>query len=300
MNNNEFSVMHYLRGSENSPGLYFLASLLGGRSGTIELICVEEHIPDIGDDSRRELAREQRKEYERPDPETLISRAKKTFEELRPNFSVSTHIYSGDPVEEVSNQLDREVYDLLSLEARGRGGFRRTILGVHVNELVQISPIPTLVHKGELKECEQVLIHVPNDEDRCASLVTYFADLLEGTKPVITFLSVLPDEDEKFEGYFSGEEDYLRGSIENYDREEFRYLKIARDILADRDMDAEDRYRIGNTQEEIITEAKEGRYDLMAFFPEKENILTSLWSGDKSLELMQEIDISFLKYQNSR
>ncbi|MEF8799006.1 MAG: universal stress protein [Candidatus Bipolaricaulota bacterium] len=299
MNNNQFSVLHYLRRSDNRTALYFLASLLGEFTGTIELICVEEHIPDILDDSRRELARKQREEHEPPDPETLISRAKTTLEELGPKFSVSARISSGDPVKEVLNQLDREVYDLLSLEAHGRGGFRRTILGAHVNELVQKSPIPTLVHKGELKECEQFLIHVPNDEDRCASLVTYFADLVEGTKPVITFLTVLPDEDEKFEGYFSGEEDYLKKSIKNYDREEFRYLKIARDILNDRDMDAEDRYRIGNTQEEIITEAKEGRYDLMVFFPEKKNILTNLWSGDKSLELMQEIDISFLKYQNS-
>lgn len=299
MNDNEFSVLHLLKGSENSTTLYFLASLLGERTGTIELICVEEHIPDIVDDSRRELARKQSEEREKSDPETLIARAKTTLEDLSSNFSVSTSISSGDPVEEVLNQLDRNVYDLLSVEAHGRGGFRRTILGVHVHELVQRSPVPTLVHKGELKECEQVLIHVPNDEDRCAALVTYFADLLEGTKPVITFLTVLADEDEKFEGYFSGEEDYLRESIENYDRKEFRYLKIARDILNDRDMGAEDRYRIGNTREEIITEAKEGRYDLMAFFPEKENILTNLWSGDKSLELMQEIDISFLQYQNS-
>ncbi|MCF7890105.1 universal stress protein [Candidatus Bipolaricaulota bacterium] len=299
MGKNEFTVLHHLRGAENYAALDFLASVLNGPGGHVQLVYVEERIPDIEDDSRRKLARKQCEKTERPDSEDLVNRAKERLEKIGPDFSVSFQTTFGDPVEEVLGQLGRGGYDLLSLEAHGRGGFRKNILGAHVNELVQEAPIPTMVHKGELKECERILIHVPNDRNRCAGLITYFADLFRGSEPAITFLTILEDEDEKFEGYISGEEDYLKESIENYDRDEFGYLNIARKILDENEMEAEVRYRIGDTREEILTEAKEGRYDLMAFSPEKENILSSLWSGDKSLKLMQEIDISFLKYLKS-
>lgn len=299
MDNDEFSVLHSVRESEDIVSLEFLASLLAELKGNIQLIYVKERIKEIEEEPRRELARKQREERESIDPDALLSRTKSKLEELVPNLTVSTIMASGDPVEEVLSHLDGGKIDMLSLEAHGRGGFRENILGAHVNKLVQNSPVPTLVHKGQLKDCERVLIHVPNDEERCVKLVNYVSNLFRGSAKTITFLSILADKDEKFEGYISGEEDYLRESIENYDREEFGYLKIAQEILEERGLEAEARYRIGSTQEEILTEAKEGRYDLMAFSPKKENVLASMWSGDKSLKLMQEIDISFLKYPES-
>ncbi|MBS3788740.1 universal stress protein [Candidatus Bipolaricaulota bacterium] len=299
MKKNEFNVLHYLRKSENYAALDFLASLLSGLGGNIHLIYVDERITEIEDDSRRKLAREQREETETPELEHVVNQAKTKLEEVATDFSVSSHIALGDPVEEVLDRLDRNSFDLLSLEAHGRGGFRKNILGAHVNELVQVTPLPAMVHKGEQKNCKRILIHIPNDRDRCATLVTHLTELFHGSDIAITLLTVLAEGDKKFEGYTSGEEDHLRESIENYDRDEFGYLDIARKILDDQDLEAEVSYRIGITQEEILTEAKEGRYDLIAFSPEKEDIISSLWSGDKSLNLMQEIDISFLKYLES-
>ncbi|MBS3736191.1 MAG: universal stress protein [Candidatus Bipolaricaulota bacterium] len=299
MGKSEFDVLHYLRGSKDYAALDFLASVLRGKGGNLQLIYVDERFPDIEDDSRRKLARKQHEETEKLEAKDVVNRAKAKLRETAPNFSVSSHTALGDPVEELLGQLDRNAFDLLSLEAHGRGGFRKNILGVHVNEFVQETPIPTIVHKGEQRNCERILIHVPNDRDRCADLLTYLTELFQGSDVAITLLTILTDGGEKFEGYISGEEDYLKRSIENYDRDEFGYLDIARKILNDRDLEAEVRYRIGVTQEEILTEAKEGRYDLMAFSPKKENILSSLWSGDKSLNLMQEIDISLLKYPES-
>lgn len=296
MDSDEFSVLHMVRESEDVVSLEFLASLLTNLKVNIQLIYVKELMPEIEEKSRRDLAREQREERESVEPDALMSRSKSKLAELMPNFRVSSLMTSGDPVEEVLSTLNDNRIDLLSLEAHGRGGFRENILGAHVNKLVKESPVPTLVHKGQLKDCERVLIHVPNEQERCANLVNYVSRLFQGTELTLTFLSILADGDEKFEGYISGEEDYLRESIENYDREEFGYLEMAQEILEERGLEAKARYRIGGTQEEILTEAKEGRYDLMVFSPEKENVLTNMWSGDKSLKLMQEIDISFLKY----
>lgn len=296
MSSDELSVLHSVRHSEDMVALEFLATLLSDLTGNIQLIYVKELIQEIEEESRRELAREQRKERESIEPDALLSRTKSKLEDLMPEFTVSSIIKSGDPVKEVLSRLNSNGIDILSLGAHGRGAFRKNILGAHISKLVQESRVPTLVHKGELRNCERVLIHVPNDRHRCAGLVTFLTDLFHGSDMAITFLTILADGDEKFEGYVSGEEDYLKGSIENYDREEFDYLEMARDILEKRGLEAEARYRIGDTQEEILTEAKEGRYDLVAFSPEKENALASMWSGDKSLKLMQEIDISFLKY----
>lgn len=296
MGKSEFDVLHYLQRSKDYTALDFLASVLKGKGGNIQLIYVDEQFSDIEDDSRQKQARRQNEGNENLKAEDVVSRAKARLEEAAPGFSVSSHIALGDPVEEVLVQLDRNDFDLLSLEAHGRGGFRKNILGAQVNELVQEAPIPTIVQKGEQRNCERILIHVPNDRDRCADLLTYLTELFQGTDTAITLLTVLTDEDEKFEGYISSEEDYLKKSIVNYDRDEFEYLDIAQIILNDRGLEAEVRYRIGAAQEEILTEAKEGRYDLMAFSPEKEEIFSNLWSGDKSLNLMQEVDISLIKY----
>lgn len=297
MHNEDIKVLQYLRANiENNPALGFLASILGGKAGKLDMMYVEVILNRIADDARRDLAEEQRNQKERPAPEEVFPLARRRIEDVLPEFELRTLSPAGDPVEQVLNQLRKEEYDLLSLQAYGKGGFRKNILGAHVNSVVKESPVPTLVHKGELNSCERVLIHVPNDRERSTNLTSYLAELLEGAKPAITFLVILSEEGEKFEGYTSGEEEYLMESLENYAREEFGYLDMAQEIIAEQGIEADVRYRTGEIQEEILAEAKEGRYDLLAFSPEKQNILTSMWSGDKSLELMRDIDISVLEF----
>jgi len=297
MNNEDISVLHHLRAvTESNPALSFLASILSGRDGKLDLIHIKEILDRITDDARRDLAEEQRNQEERPSQEEVISLAERIMEEAVPEFDLNMLSASGDPVKQVLNQIEKEEYDLLSLEAYGKGGFRKNILGAHVNKIVKKSPVPTLVHKGELDACERVLIHVPNDKERSTNLISYLANLLRGSRPAITFLVILTEEGEKFEGYTSGEEEYLKESLENYAREEFGYLDLAQDIISEQGMEAEVRYRTGEVQEEILAEAKEGRYDMLAFSPERQNMLTSLWSGDKSLEVIRGIDISVLEF----
>jgi len=297
MNTENITVLHHLRANKKSNSeLGFLASILSGKAGKIDMMYVEEVLARITDEARRDLAEEQRIKEERPAPEEVLSLARQKMSETLHEFQLNTISPAGDPVELVLNRLKDEKYDLLSLEAYGKGGFRKNILGAHVNKIVSKSPIPTLVHKGELDSCERVLIHVPNDRERSTNLTNYLANLLEGSKPAITFLVILSEKGEKFEGYISGEEEYLEESLENYAREEYGYLDLAQEIISERGIDADVRYRTGEIQEEILAEAKEGRYDMLAFSPEKQNILTSMWSGDKSLELIRDLDISVLKF----
>ena len=300
MTDGKLSVLHHIRAySKNSAGIEFLASILKGKTGTLDLLYVEEILEDIEDDSRRDLAEEQKPEKEKPSAEKIISNTRTAMSELLPEFNLSSISTSGDPAEEVLTLGTQKDYDLLSLAADRKGGFKNSILGAHGNKIVKASTIPTLVHKGELDSCERLLIHIPNDRERCTDLVTYLTDLFEGSKPAITFLVILSKESEKFEGYTSGEEEYLKESLENYAREEYSYLDMAQEIINERGLEADVRYRAGEITEEILTEAREGRYDLMAFSPEKQNILNSLWSGNKFLEVIKEIEVSVLKFPSA-
>jgi len=300
MTDGRLSVLHHIRAyAKNSAGIEFLASILKGKTGTLDLLYVEEILEDIEDDSRRDLAEEQKPEKDKPSAEKLLSNTETSMSELLPEFNLNSIYTSGDPAEEVLKFGRREDYDLLSLKAYGKGGFKKSILGAHGNKIVKASTMPTLVHKGKLDSSERLLIHVPNNKKRCTNLVSYLANLFDGSKPAITFLVILSEEGEKFEGYTSGEEEFLEESLENYAREEYSYLDIAQEIISERGMDADVRYRTGEITEEILTEAREGRYDLLAFSPEKQNILTSLWSGDKSLKVIRDIEVSVLKFPST-
>lgn len=297
MVNEKINVLHHLQITpEGNVILRFLSSILEGKGGVVDLICVEEVLADINDGGRRELAGEQQEQSATAPAKEMIKRAREELQTLTPRFSLNPLLASGDPVEEILAQLERKHYDLLSLQAYERGMFKKSVLGPHVNEIVQRTTVPTLVHKGELASCERVLIHIPNERQRCTNLVTYLANLLEAADPAITFLVILSESSEKFEGYTSGEEEYLLKSMENYAREEFGYLDTAEAIMESHGVDTEVRHRIGETSEEILKEAKEGRYDLLAFAPEKPNVLKSLWSGDKALKVMQDVGISVLKF----
>ena len=290
-------LLYYDQGAaEDKSALRYLKSLLGDREVTISLIYITEELGDVENEKRRDLAKEQRNQQDRLKKDKALQAAKEIFEPLMLNMEILTLEKEGDPVEKVQREIERGDYDFLSLAAFGRGAFAKDVLGAHAKPLVKNSKIPTLIHKGKLEECEKVLIHVPNDKDRCLRFIRFMVDLLEGSRPSVTFLSIIENGHHKFEGYTSAEDRKLTEALGDYDREELKYLKIAQRILEERDFEAEIRYRIGDLVTELLNEAKEGRYDLMAFAPEKPGMLMNLWQGDESFEIMRDIEISALKF----
>lgn len=301
MEDRTVSVLHHLqRVPEDKTSLYFLASLLQGKRCSVDLLSVEEHPEAIDDEARKELAREQREKQTQVDVDTAMQEGKRILTEHLGQANVNVLESSGDPAREVLQMLDKRQYDLLSLAAYGRGGFRKTILGAHVNKLVRETQVPVLVHKGDISSCERILVPVPNDHDRCTKFTAFLASLLPAAKQAtITLLVIFSEEHEMFEGYTTGEQKQLIDSIENLNREELKYLDIAQQQFAEEGIETEVRGRIGDIGDQILNEAKEGRYDMMAFAPQKPNVLSSLWSGDKSLEVIRNIEISPLKFPPS-
>ncbi|MFB6215176.1 MAG: universal stress protein, partial [Candidatus Bipolaricaulia bacterium] len=261
----------------------------------IDIIYVTEKSSEVEEKRRRDLAREQREHFSSVGSEEALEEARSIFSETTVNVITTSH--TGDPVEEVIHKLGEQQFDLFALTAFGRGGFSKEILGAHVKPILEKTSLPVLIHKGELTSCERVLMHVPNDEERCINLANYLSRFLKHSKPSVTFLSILEEGHPHFEGYTSPEdEEGLAEVRKDYEFEEKAYLQKAKDILTEEGIEAEIRHRIGGLSDELLKEAKEGRYDLMSFAPEKPGLLQSLWEGDVSFEIIRDVEISVLKF----
>ena len=289
-------ILYYSQGrKEDKNALTYLRSLLSGKVDEIDIIYVTEKSSEVEEERRRDLAKEQQEHFSRLESEEALDEAENVFSNT--SINVITTSSSGDPVEEVIHKLGERNYDLFALTAFGRGGFSKEILGAHVKPILEKSELPVLIHKGELASCERVLMHVPDDRERCINLANYMKKFLKHSQPFVTFLSILEEGHPYFDGYTSSEdEESLAEVLEDYEFEEKEYLQKAKEILTEEGIEAEIRHRIGDLSDELLKEAREGRYDLMTFAPEKPGLLQSLWEGDVSFEIIRDVEISVLKF----
>ena len=289
-------VLYYSQGrKEDSNALNYLKSLLDENVDEIDIIYVTEKSSEVEEKRRRDLAKEQREQFGSVESDEALQKARDIFSST--SLKVITTSSSGDPVEEIKQELEGKQFDLLTLSSFGRGGFTKEILGAHVKPLLERSSLPILIHKGELRACERVLMHVPNDEERCLNLARYLSRFLRHSKPIVTFLSILEEGHPHFDGYTSPEdEEGLAEVRKDYEFEEKEYLQTAQEVLTGEGIDVEIRHRIGSLPSELLKEAREGRYDLMTFAPEKPGLLQNLWQGDVSFEIIRDVEISVLKF----
>lgn len=289
-------VLYYSQGrEEDKKALIYLRSMLSDALDQLTIFHITEEISAVDEKKRRDLAKEQSKHLASVEREETFKNADNLFEDT--SVELITGSATGDPVEEVTKKLRNKEFDLFSLTAFGRGGFAREILGAHVKPILERSNIPILIHKGKIRSCERVLMHVPNDKRRCINLSRFMGKLLKFSKPAVTFLSVHGEGHPHFEGYTSPEDEQglteVRG---DYEEEERDYLATAKEILLEEGVEAEIRHRIGDMTTEMLSEAKEGRYDLMTFAPERPGVLESLWHGDTSFQVIRDVEISVLKF----
>lgn len=295
----ELNILYYDQGTEeDGAALKYVKSLLGDSEGTLQVLYVKENPSAVGDEKRQNLAEEQRKQKTIAACEPSLEKAESIMADLK-NMEVELTRLKGDPVKEVKGLLSKGSYHLLVMTAFGRGGFSKDLIGAHAKPLVQQFGVPVLLHKGKLETCERILINVPPNRERCLSFARFLSLLLGGSRPAITFLSIIENEHRHFEGYTSAEESRLTEALEDSDREELEYPVAAQRILEQEGFDAEVRHRSGDMTQEMLNEAREGRYDLMAFSPEEHGPLQQLWFGDESFEVMRDIEISVLKVPGS-
>ncbi len=289
-------VLYYSQGrEEDNKALIYLRSMLSEALDQLTIYHITEEISAVEEKKRRDLAQEQSQHLASVEREETFQNADDLFGET--SVELITGSAAGDPVKEIMKKLADREFDLFSLTAFGRGGFAREILGAHVKPILERSNIPVLIHKGKIRSCERVLMHVPNDKERCIDLSRFMSQILKSSKPAVTFLSVHEEGHPHFEGYTSPEDEQglteVRG---DYEEEQSDFLTTAKEILLNEGVEAEIRHRIGDMTTELLSEAREGRYDLMTFAPEKPGVLESLWHGDVSFEVIRDVEISVLKF----
>lgn len=290
------NVLYYSQGrEEDQNALSYLKSMLSKSLEQLTVLYITEEISAVEGKKRRDLAKEQSKHTMNVEREETFDNADITFDDT--SVELVNLSAKGDPVEEVSKKLNDKEFDLFVLTAFGRGGFAKEILGAHVKPILKQSNVSILVRKGNIKSCERVLMHIPRDTDRCVKLARFISRLFKYSNPTVTFLSVLEEGHPHFEGYTSPEDEQGLAEVRrDYEEEEREHLNIAKKILLTEGLETEIRHRIGNLTTELTSEAREGRYDLMVFAPEKPGVLESLWHGDTSFEIIRDIEISVLKF----
>ncbi len=294
----KLKVLYYNQGAvADEAALRFFKCMIGDSEAEIDMIYVSEQPSEVENERRRELAKEQRLNRDVLESEEALKKG----EELITSDKISVKKFSlgGDPVEELEWMVNKKDYDLFAVTTFRRGGFTKDVLGVHVKKLVQQLEIPLLVHKGEVEICNGVLIYVPSEigsEKHFLEFIRYMADMLKESNPSVTFLSVMEEDQHRFEGYTSSEDPYMEKVVEEYDREGAENIRKAQEIFEENGLDSDVRQRRGKAIKGLIDEAKEGRYDMMAFAPSEPGLLENLWQGDESFEVVRDIEIAVLKF----
>ena len=294
----KLKVLYYHQGAvADDAALKFFKCMIGNMEANIDMIYVSEHLSAVENEKRRKLAEEQRFQKDILGSEEALKKGEEII--ISENISVKKFALEGDPVEELDWLVKKENYDLIAVTTFRRGGFTKDVLGVHVKKLVQQLEVPLLVHKGEVEMCSGVLIYIPSkiaNEKHFLEFIRYMADLLKKSKPSITFLSVMEENQHRFEGYTSSEDPYMEKAVEDYEREGIKNIEKAQKIFKDNGLESDIRHRRGKAIQGLIDEAKEGRYDMMAFAPSEPGLLENLWQGDESFEVVRDIEIAVLKF----
>ena len=168
---------------------------------------------------------------------------------------------TGRMAEEVVRQAQATPYDLVVIGSRGRRGMVRLLLGSVALRVAEHAPASVLVVKGRARDLKRFLIassagpvseHTVRFASRLARALGTSVTLLHVMSQLPLTENALPHDLEA-----SAEELIQRGSREGV------HLSRMLDLLTAEEVAARAVVRHGPVLDEIIAEAREGRYDLL-------------------------------------
>ena len=174
---------------------------------------------------------------------------------------VTIHRRTGRVADEVVRQVRAVPYDLVGIGSRGRRGVVRLLLGSVARRVTEHAPASVLVVKGRARDLRRFLVcssagpvseHTIRFAGRLAGALGASVTLLHG-------MSQLPlVEDAVYEDLEASVEELIqRGSREGV------HLSRMLDLLAKEGQAVRAVVRHGLVRDEVIAEAREGRYDLL-------------------------------------
>lgn len=179
----------------------------------------------------------------------------------RAGIPVTIHWRDGRMAEEVVRQAKATPYDLVIISSRGRRGVMRLLLGSVAMYVTGHTPASVLVVKGRGRALKRFLVcssagpaseHTVRFAGRLARALGASVTVLHVMSQVALVEDAVPEDLEA-----SAEELMQRGSREGV------HLRQMMDVLAAEGQAARVVVRHGLVRDEILAEAREGRYDLL-------------------------------------
>jgi nucleotide-binding universal stress UspA family protein len=174
---------------------------------------------------------------------------------------VAIHRRTGQLTEELVLQAQAAPYDLVVIGSRGRRGIVQLLLGSVALHVTGHVPASVLVVKGRVRDPRRFLVcsSAGPVSERTVRFAGRLARALEASVTLLHVMSQLPLAQDAVAGDLeaSAEELIRRGSREG------AHLSRMLDLLATEGQSARAVVLHGLVRDEIIAEAREGRYDLL-------------------------------------
>ena len=174
---------------------------------------------------------------------------------------VAIHRRPGRLAEEVVRQTRIAPYDLVVIGSRGRRGLVRVLLGSVARHVTEHVPTSILVVKGRSRDLQRFLVcsAAAPPSEHTVQFAARLARLLSASMTLLHVMSQLPlAEDAVPDDLEASAEELIRRSSR-----EGAHLAQMLALLAAEGVTARAVVRHGLVLDEIIAEAKEGRYDLL-------------------------------------
>lgn len=201
---------------------------------------------------------------ERPGEESKVRRMlERTCNALAADVpQIETLLRHGHAAEQIIEEAEQHEYDLVVVGSRGRRGVTRFLLGSTAGRLARYCPVSVVIVKGQRRALSRILVCTGGAEagERDTQMAGRIAALTGASVTVLHVMSQLPLTPEC-------ELDDLECSAEAWllsDAREAVHLRKLLAILDDLGVSGQAKVRQGLVVDEILAEAREGNYDLLA------------------------------------
>jgi nucleotide-binding universal stress UspA family protein len=174
---------------------------------------------------------------------------------------IETLIRRGHAAEEILEETEENEYELVIVGSRGRRGITRFLMGSTASRLARYCPSPVLIVKGERRDLSRILVCTGGAEsgEKDTDLAGRIAALTGATVTILHVMSQLPlslDVDAR-------DLECSTRVLLTSDAREGIHLRKALRILKNLGVEGEAKIRHGLVVDEILSEGREGDYDLV-------------------------------------
>jgi nucleotide-binding universal stress UspA family protein len=180
---------------------------------------------------------------------------------LVPDAQLQVKLQQGNPVDVMLDEMETNHYDMLVLGLRRRRRIVPSSYRFLSQKLVRKSPLPVLLVRKVNLQLRRILI-CSGGLDISMPVVKTSARLAGSAKVKATLLHVLSNVPSMYTGM--GEMEETLNEVLATDTPLSQHLKTSAEVLAQHDIDSKIEIRQGAVAEEILKEADEGNYDLIA------------------------------------